>query len=53
LQALPADDPLQRRPDIALVKEKLNWETNVDLEDRLIQPIEFFGKLLKSGKNDI
>ncbi|PIP41540.1 MAG: NAD-dependent dehydratase [Desulfobacterales bacterium CG23_combo_of_CG06-09_8_20_14_all_51_8] len=52
-QALPADDPLQRRPDIAVAKEKLNWKPKVDLEDGLIQTIEFFEKLLKSGSSDI
>ncbi len=39
---LPADDPRQRRPDISLAKEKLNWEPTVDLETGLLRTIEFF-----------
>ena len=36
------DDPKQRRPDISLAKEKLNWEPTVKLEDGLRQTIEYF-----------
>ncbi|MBQ0020676.1 MAG: SDR family oxidoreductase [Bacteroidales bacterium] len=39
---LPADDPKQRRPDISLAKEKLNWEPKVKLEDGLKKVIEYF-----------
>ncbi len=39
---LPVDDPKQRRPDITLAREALNWEPNVKLEDGLKQTIAWF-----------
>jgi UDP-glucuronate decarboxylase len=39
---LPADDPRQRKPDITLAKEKLNWEPKINLEDGLKKTIEYF-----------
>jgi dTDP-glucose 4,6-dehydratase len=43
---LPADDPRQRRPDIALARSLLGWEPRVGLEEGLVKTIEFFrGKL--------
>ncbi|WP_430809333.1 MULTISPECIES: UDP-glucuronic acid decarboxylase family protein [unclassified Carboxylicivirga] len=48
---LPADDPLQRQPDIALAKEKLNnWQPNIQLREGLTHTIEYFDKLLKNGE---
>ncbi|MBK3518458.1 UDP-glucuronic acid decarboxylase family protein [Carboxylicivirga marina] len=45
---LPADDPLQRQPDITLAKEKLNnWEPNVQLKEGLTHTINYFDELLK------
>lgn len=41
-RALPQDDPKQRRPDISLAKEKLNWEPTIDLETGLVKTIEYF-----------
>lgn len=41
-EALPADDPTRRRPDISLAKEKLDWEPTVKLRDGLTQTIEWF-----------
>jgi UDP-glucuronate decarboxylase len=41
-QPLPSDDPKQRRPDIALAKEKLSWEPKVTLEDGLKETIAYF-----------
>jgi len=37
---LPADDPKQRKPDIAKAKEILNWEPEVILQDGLKLTIE-------------
>lgn len=48
---LPSDDPMQRKPDIRLAKEKLNWEPKVDLDTGLIKTIEYFEQLLKSEPN--
>jgi UDP-glucuronate decarboxylase len=47
-QPLPSDDPMQRKPDISLAKEKLNWEPKIPLEQGLIKTIEYFDQLLKS-----
>ncbi len=41
---LPQDDPLQRKPDITLAKEKLNWNPSIQLEEGLIKTIEYFKK---------
>lgn len=41
-KALPQDDPLQRRPDISLAKEKLGWQPEVDLETGLMKTIDYF-----------
>ena len=39
---LPADDPRQRKPDIALAKAKLNWEPRIKLAEGLKKTIEYF-----------
>ena len=39
---LPADDPTQRQPDIALAREKLGWEPQVPLRDGLVRTIAYF-----------
>lgn len=44
---LPGDDPKQRKPDITLAKEKLNWEPQIQLRDGLIKTINYFDKILK------
>ena len=41
---LPADDPTQRQPDIALAKERLQWQPRVPLEEGLARTIEYFKK---------
>jgi UDP-glucuronate decarboxylase len=41
-QPLPQDDPKQRQPDIALAKEKLDWQPKVELETGLKKTIEYF-----------
>ncbi len=45
-QDLPSDDPKQRRPDIALAKEKLGWEPQIKLEEGLKRTISFFEKIV-------
>jgi len=45
---LPSDDPMQRKPDISLAKEKLNWEPKISLEKGLVKTIEYFDQLLRS-----
>ena len=44
---LPMDDPQQRRPDISLAKDKLNWSPKIELEEGLIKTINYFDNLLK------
>ena len=39
---LPVDDPKVRQPDITMAKEKLGWEPEVQVEDGLLQVIEYF-----------
>jgi len=41
-KALPQDDPVRRRPDIALAKAKLGWEPKVALEAGLSRTIDYF-----------
>jgi UDP-glucuronate decarboxylase len=48
-QPLPADDPKQRCPDIALAKRVLGWEPTVGLDHGLRQTITYFTDLLKAG----
>lgn len=43
---LPADDPKQRQPDIALAKSTLGWEPKVCLEDGLKETVAYFRHLL-------
>lgn len=43
---LPQDDPKQRKPDITLAKEKLNWEPTIELEKGLVKTIDYFKKIV-------
>lgn len=43
---LPQDDPTQRRPDISLAKEKLDWEPTIKLEEGLKKTIQYFDEVL-------
>jgi UDP-glucuronate decarboxylase len=45
-EPLPADDPKQRQPDIALAKAKLGWQPKVALDDGLKETIAYFRQLL-------
>ena len=44
-----SDDPVRRRPDISLAREKLGWEPSVDLEEGLGKTIKYFEKVLKEA----
>jgi len=39
---LPTDDPLQRRPDISLAGELLDWKPTVELDNGLARTIDYF-----------
>ena len=44
---LPSDDPRQRKPDIALAREKLGgWEPRIGLEEGLKKTIAYFESLI-------
>ena len=47
---LPSDDPIKRKPDISIAKEKLNWEPTVDIKDGISKTIEYFEQKLKNGE---
>ena len=46
---LPGDDPVQRQPDIALARERLGWEPQVQLEAGLRKTIDYFDQLLRAA----
>jgi UDP-glucuronate decarboxylase len=43
---LPQDDPMQRKPDITLAKDRLAWEPRISLEDGLKETISYFSRIL-------
>ena len=44
---LPADDPMQRMPDITMAENVLSWKPTVHLEDGLKKTIEYFKSSMK------
>ena len=46
---LPADDPMQRKPDISLAGEKLGWTPKVELRVGLQRTIDYFDHLLTAA----
>ena len=46
-EPLPQDDPKQRRPDIGLAKQTINWEPDVNLLEGLTKTIEYFTDIVK------
>lgn len=47
-QPLPADDPTQRKPDITLAEEKLDWQPKIALEQGLVSTVAYFCEALKT-----
>ena len=45
-KTLPEDDPKQRKPDISIAKEKINWKPKTNLNDGLKRTINYFEKIL-------
>lgn len=45
---LPADDPLQRKPDISLATSRLGWKPTVELREGLPNVIAYFAEELKA-----
>jgi dTDP-glucose 4,6-dehydratase len=51
-EALPPDDPKQRRPDISKARNLLGWEPGVDLESGLRRSLDYFREALaREAKN--
>jgi dTDP-glucose 4,6-dehydratase len=51
-EALPPDDPKQRRPDITKARTLLGWEPGVDLESGLIRSLDYFREAVeREGRN--
>jgi UDP-glucuronate decarboxylase len=46
-EPLPQDDPQQRRPDITLAKEHLDWEPKIALREGLTKTIAYFDQLIR------
>ena len=45
-EPLPADDPTQRKPDITLAKEVLDWTPKIELSEGLDRTIPYFKERL-------
>lgn len=43
---LPSDDPTQRKPDISLAKNKLDWTPEINLDEGLLKTINYFQKII-------
>jgi len=43
---LPSDDPVRRRPDIGLARERLKWEPQVSFDEGLARTVEYFRGIL-------
>jgi UDP-glucuronate decarboxylase len=50
--ALPQDDPKQRQPDIALARERLNWQPTMPLREGLAKTIAYFDRLLSGRRTE-
>jgi len=51
-EALPSDDPRQRRPDISEAKLTLDWEPRTQLQEGLKKAIAYFEDTLRKGSLD-
>ena len=47
---LPKDDPVKRKPDISLAKEKLNWKPSISRVTGLKKTIDYFIKKINDKK---
>jgi UDP-glucuronate decarboxylase len=48
---LPADDPVRRRPDLTLARERLGWAPTTDLATGMAQTIDYFRGLLGAARD--
>ena len=42
---IPADDPRQRKPDLALARKMLDWSPTIPLREGLEKTIAYFAQL--------
>ncbi len=47
---LPKDDPMQRKPQIDLAHQKLNWKPQINLETGLKKTIAYFETIIQKNK---
>ncbi len=47
---LPTNDPTQRKPDISLAREKLDWQPTIELNEGLDRTIAYFKQFLDAQK---
>lgn len=47
---LPTDDPIRRRPDIELARQKLGWNPGTSLRQGLEKTVAYFEKLAEEGR---
>ncbi|MEQ9364362.1 MAG: SDR family oxidoreductase [Leptospirales bacterium] len=45
---LPADDPVRRKPDLSLAREKISFDPRMQLDEGLTETIAYFKRLLES-----
>ena len=39
---LPSDDPIRRKPDISLAKERLGWQPRIAVDEGVVRTIDYF-----------
>ena len=49
--SLPQDDPVRRRPDLQLAREKIHYQLRVSLEEGLKRTVAYFREVLAEAKN--
>jgi UDP-glucuronate decarboxylase len=47
---LPEDDPVRRKPDISLARQKLAWEPTVPIREGLERTIRYFREMVRGAK---
>jgi UDP-glucuronate decarboxylase len=46
---LPADDPVQRRPDITRANTLLGWSPRIQLDEGLTHTVEYFRQVIETA----
>jgi UDP-glucuronate decarboxylase len=48
---LPSDDPVRRKPDISLAKQKLSWAPTIDIDAGLSKTVDYFRDKMSQSTN--